>query len=151
MTEMLKKENIQIIQKVEDWKQAIKVAVQPLIDTGYVEPRYVDGIIENTNKFGPYYVLCENLALLHAGSDQGVIKKQLAITLLREPIKFKPDGYDVRVLLTLAADDPESHMEAIRTISTIFSDKSRIERLVDATSTEEIYDQFMEAADRNIA
>ncbi len=145
---MLKKENIQILEKVSNWQEAIKVAVQPLIDTGYVEPRYVDGIIENTNKYGPYYVLCEDLALLHAGSDQGVIKKQLAITILREPIRFKADGYNVRVLLTLAADDPESHMDAIRSISTIFSDPKQIKRLVDATSTDDIYEQFMAAAEQ---
>lgn len=147
MKELLKKENVKIIPNVKDWVEAIHVAVQPLVDQGYCEPRYIDGIIENTNKFGPYYVLCENLALIHANSSQGVIKKQLAITILKEPVKFKPDGYDVRVLITLAATDSESHMGAIQAISNIFSDQEKVQKFLDATSSDEIYDLFISSAD----
>lgn len=85
---MLKKENIQIISKVKDWREAIHVAVQPLVNGGYCEARYIDEIIKNTEKLGPYYVLCENLALVHGSTDQGVLKRQIAITLLEEPIKI---------------------------------------------------------------
>lgn len=145
MKDMLKLENVQIIDGVKDWVEAIHVGVQPLVDTGFVEPRYIDGIISNTEKFGPYYVLCENLALLHASAEQGVIKKQLAITSLRNPVKFKPDGYDVRLLVTLAASDPESHLEAMQAISNIFSDQKRIDALVNAPTAEDIYEQFISA------
>ena len=143
MKDMLKLENVQIIDGVKDWVEAIHVGVQPLVDTGYVEERYIDEIIKNTEKFGPYYVLCENLALLHASAEQGVIKKQLAITALRNPIKFKLDGYDVRLLVTLAASDPESHLEAMKAISNIFSEQKRIDDLVNAPTAEDIYKQFV--------
>lgn len=147
MKDMLKRENVQIVESVNDWIEAIHVGVQPLVNAGYVEPRYIDGIIENTEKFGPYYVLCENLALLHASAEQGVIKKQLAITVLKQPIKFKKDGYDVRLLVTLAASDPESHMQSMRAISNIFSDAKRIQTLIDAPSAEAVYDYFVAAAE----
>ena len=145
MKDMLKLENVQIIDSVKDWVEAIHVGVQPLVDTGYVEGRYIDEIIKNTEKFGPYYVLCENLALLHASAEQGVIKKQLAITVLRKPVKFKPDGYDVRLLVTLAASDSKSHMVAMQAISNIFSDQKRIENLVHAPTAKDIYEQFIYA------
>lgn len=148
MTEMLKEENVQIVQSVKDWVDAIHVAVTPLVEQGYCESRYIDGIIRNTEKFGPYYVLCENLALLHASSEDGVIKKQIAVTVLKEPIKFKPDGLDVRILVTLAAEDSESHMSAMRAISNIFLDDSSIQKVLDATSTKEIYDIFVKAANQ---
>lgn len=146
MKELLKLENVFIIDSVKDWKDSIHVAVTPLVEQGYCEPRYIDGIIENTEKFGPYYVLCENLALLHASSEQGVIEKQIAVTVLKESIKFKPDGYDVRILVALAASDPESHMDAIRAISNIFGDPARISKILDATQTVEIYDDFISAS-----
>ena len=147
MKDMLKIENVQIIESVNDWKEAINVAVQPLVDGGYVEPRYIDGIIENTHKFGPYYVLCEDFALLHASSEQGVIKQQLAVTILRQPIKFKEDGFNVRALVTLAADSPEGHMQAIQAISKLFGNPESIEKLVNANSADEIYEMFMNAAE----
>lgn len=146
MTEMLKEKNVQIVQNVKDWVDAIHVAVTPLVEQGYCESRYIDGIIRNTEKFGPYYVLCENLALLHANSSDGVISKQIAVTVLKEPVKFKPDGFDVRILVTLAAEDSESHMSAMRAISNIFLNESSIQKVLDATSTKEIYDIFVTAA-----
>lgn len=146
MEDMLKVENVQILDKVENWEEAIQVSVQPLVEGGYCEPRYIDGILENTKKYGPYYVLCENFALIHASADQGVLKTQLAITLLKAPVKFKKDGYDVRLLIALAANDSESHMQAMQAISTIFTDEAKIQELVDATSAADIYKQFIAAA-----
>ncbi len=146
--DILKLENVHILNGVSNWVEAIHVAVQPLVEQGYCEARYIDGIIENTKKFGPYYVICENFALIHGNSEQGVIKKQLAVTVLKNPIKFKPDGYDVRILVTLAAEDSESHIQAIQAISNIFSDNCRVNKILDATSTKEIFDIFVNSVDK---
>lgn len=143
---MLKLENVRILPGVKDWKDAIHVAVQPLVDGGYCEARYIDEIIKNTEKLGPYYVLCDNLALIHGSTDQGVLKRQIAITLLEEPIKFKEDGCDVRILITLAATDPESHMEVLQAMSELFSDEESMNRVLNAKDEKEIYDLFVAAA-----
>ena len=45
MEDMLKRENVQIIEKVSDWEESVHVAVQPLVDQGYVKSDYIDGII----------------------------------------------------------------------------------------------------------
>ena len=147
MKDMLKLENVEIVDHVKDWIDAIHVSVKPLVDQGYCESRYIDEIIKNTRKFGPYYVLCENLALIHASSEQGVLKKQLAITVLKHPVRFKSDGYDVRVLVALAAEDSESHMHAIQAISNIFSQEERMQQMIAATSEKDIYNMFVNAAD----
>lgn len=144
---MLKKENIQIISKVKDWREAIHVAVQPLVDDGYCEARYIDEIIKNTEKLGPYYVLCENLALVHGSTDQGVLKRQIAITLLEEPIKFKEDGYNVRVMVTLAATDSDSHMEILQAMSQLFSEQDSVQNILNARTENEIYDLFIHATE----
>lgn len=146
MKKMLKQENVQIVDSAKDWIEAIHVGVQPLIDTGYVEPRYSDSIIANTEKFGPYYVLCEDLALLHARPDQGVIENQIAVTLLKHPIRFKEGGLKVRLLVALAAIDSESHLETMKAISNIFNEPEQISKLVHAKTTKEIYDRFIAAA-----
>ncbi|MFV0393860.1 MAG: PTS sugar transporter subunit IIA [Coprobacillaceae bacterium] len=145
--ELLKQENVRILDTVSDWKDAIKVAITPLIEQGYCEQRYIDGIIENTYKFGPYYVLCEDLALIHAEADKGVISTQLAITVLKNPVKFKADGFDVRVLIAFGATDSEAHLYAMQAISNIFADAKRVSKIVNATSTEEIYKEFILSVD----
>lgn len=142
MEEMIQQKNIRIIDEVADWKEAISQAVLPLIENGYVETRYVDSIIENTEKFGPYYVIAPNIALPHARPEQGVLKKQLGILLLRKSIKFSQDGFDVRLLITLAASDSESHLQTLAKLSDILGDDDRIGKILGASSVEEIYRLF---------
>lgn len=142
MEEMIQQKNIRIIDEVADWKEAISQAVLPLIENGYVETRYVDSIIENTEKFGPYYVIAPNIALPHARPEQGVLKKQLGILLLRHPIKFSQDGFDVRLLITLAASDSESHLQTLSKLSDILGDDDRIGKILGASSVEQIYRLF---------
>lgn len=140
--DMLKRENVQILEGVDSWEEAVRVAVAPLVRGGYVEERYIDGIIENTHEMGPYYVLCPDFALLHARPEQGAIKQQLALTLLRKPVRFKPEGPDVRVLVTLAAVDADSHIDAIRRLATLFADPANITRLAESETVDEAYELF---------
>jgi ascorbate PTS system EIIA or EIIAB component len=140
--EMIQQKNIRIIEEVADWKQAIEEAVAPLIENGYVESRYVDSIIANTEKFGPYYVIAPNIALPHARPEQGVLKKQLGVLLLRHPIKFSKDGFDVRLLITLAASDSDSHLQTLAKLSDILGDDDLIGKILGATGVEEIYRLF---------
>lgn len=148
MADMLKLKNVKILDGVKNWVEAVYVAVTPLVEQGYCEQRYIDGIIENTKKYGPYYVLCENLALIHARSEQGVIKQQLAITVLKHPIKFKEDGFNVRILIALAAKDPQSHVQAMQAISNIFADNVRVQKILNSTKSEDIYNIFVNSVDK---
>lgn len=145
MSEMLKRENVQIVSSCADWQDAIHVAVQPLVDGGFVTPAYIDGIIENTNKFGPYFVLAPDLALLHARPEQGVIKQQLAVTIARQGVEFKP-GEPVRVIVTLAATDPDSHIDVMRVLATMFADPANIEKVATAADADEVYRIFVEVS-----
>lgn len=143
ISEMLKKENVRILDRVEDWKQAIHVSLEPLVRGGYVEPRYADEIIRSTEEIGPYYVLTEDIALVHGRPEQGVIKKQLAVTVVREPIQFSEDSFPVRLLIALAATDANSHLDVMQVLASIFLDESKIREIVEAESTEKIYDLLL--------
>lgn len=143
MDTMLKKENIKIINKVKDWKEAISVSVMPLVNHGYVEARYINEIIKNTEQFGPYYVLMPNVALVHASPDQGVIKKQLAITVLKNPIKFLDSNYEVRLIIVLAATDSTSHMTTLSKLANILKDEKLVEKIYNSETVEEIHSYFI--------
>ena len=143
MSKMLKRENVQIVERVDNWEESVHVAVQPLVDQGYVESAYIDGIISNAKEFGPYFVLCPDLALLHARPDQGVLKQQLAVTVLREPVRFKEEGPDVRLLVTLAATDANGHIDVMRQLAVMFGDPDNIAKIVEAPTEDDVYDLFV--------
>ncbi len=137
--DMLKLENVQVIDSAQDWEDAVRIAVAPLVKGGYVEDRYIDGIITNAHELGPYFVLVPNLALLHARPEQGVIKKQLALTILRKGVVFKEGQTPTSVLLTLAAEDSNSHIEVMRELATLLADPKNIEALAQSQNADEAY------------
>ncbi len=144
--EMLKPENVRIAQSVDTWQDAIRLAVAPLREGGYVEPRYEDEIIRATNEMGPYYVLTEDVALIHGRPEDGCIKGQMAVTVLKQPIKFSEDSFDVRLLVALAAEDSNSHIEAMQVLAGIFMDEQKIVSIVESDDTQAIYQAFMDGA-----
>ena len=144
--EMLKPENVRIAQSVDTWQDAIRLAVAPLREGGYVEPRYEDEIIRATNEMGPYYVLTEDVALIHGRPEDGCIKGQMAVTVLKQPIKFSEDSFDVRLLVALAAEDSNSHIEAMQVLAGIFMDEQEIASIVESDDTQAIYQAFMDGA-----
>lgn len=144
--EMLKPENVRIAQSVDTWQDAIRLAVAPLREGGYVEPRYEDEIIRATDEMGPYYVLTEDVALIHGRPEDGCINGQMAVTVLKQPIKFSEDSFDVRLLVALAAEDSNSHIEAMQVLAGIFMDEQKIASIVESDDTQVIYQAFMDGA-----
>lgn len=140
---MLQKENVQICESAKDWKDSIHIAVSPLVKQGYVEARYIDGIIQNAEKYGPYFVIAPNLALLHGRPEQGVIKRQLAVTVLRTGVVYKEGSDPVQVLVTLAAEDADSHIDVMRDLATKFADPEAIAAAAKASDAEELYSIFV--------
>lgn len=146
INEMLKPENVRIAESVATWQDAIRLAIAPLRDGGFVEPRYEDEIIRATNEMGPYYVLTEDVALIHGRPEDGCIKGQMAVTVLKQPIKFSEDSFDVRLLVALAAEDSNSHIEAMQVLAGIFMDEEKIAQIVALNETAQIYQAFMDGA-----
>lgn len=140
--DMLKIENIRLKDKVSDWKEAVHLSVHPLIEGKYVEEGYVDDIFEVTEKYGPYYVLVEHVALVHAG-NRCVNQSQLAITVLKEAVKFSETSYPVRLLVALAAKDSQEHVSALAKLADVLNDPELIEMIIESDDIQYIYDQFI--------
>lgn len=74
---------VQAQRKATDWRQAVEIATRPLVAYGAAQPCYVNGIIENTLNWGPYYLIAPGIALPHARPEQGANYNQVSITMLR--------------------------------------------------------------------
>lgn len=145
--QLLKEKNCIVRESVTDWKDAIHVSLEPLVEQGYCTDQYENAVLENTEKYGAYYVLTDDMALIHASSEAGVKETQMAVTVLKEPVHFTSDGPAVRILIALVAKDQTTHMDGIVAVSTIFGDEGNVQPILDATSSKEIYDLFIKASE----
>lgn len=143
ITEMLKLENVRIIEEACDWEKAIHISMESLLKQGYITEEYPKTIIETTKKHGAYYVLCPDVALAHSRPEDGVIKKQLALTLFRHPITFPNKKDKVRLIIALAAEDSNSHLDVLAQLAELLNDDSRIQHCVNMNSPEELFQEFV--------
>jgi PTS system ascorbate-specific IIA component len=149
ITDMLKVANIQIVEEISDWKNAIHLSLEPLLKGGYITENYEKAILESTKEYGPYYVLAEDFALIHGRPEDGVIEKQLAITVVKKPVMFDGSDFPVRILIALGASDSNSHLDVMKVLASIFMDNAKIEELVNAEKPQQIY-EFLIQEEKNI-
>lgn len=140
---LLKEENVRIEDHVDTWQNAIYLSLETLEKGGWVEARYAENIIKDTLELGPYYVLAEDVALIHARPEEGAVRQQLAVTVLKNPIHFSAGGFGVRILFALSAEDAHSHIEAIRLIASICMEEERIQEIIAAQSAHDVYELLM--------
>ena len=145
--ELIKKENIVLKRHAKDWKEAVHISLENLVEGGYCTDQYEQGVLKNTAEYGPYYVLTEEFALVHCNDFASVNETQMAVTTLDEAIKFSEDGYDVRILVALVAVDGDKHLDGIRAISNIFADEDKVQEIIDATEPEKVLQMFIESAE----
>lgn len=135
---MLDDQNVVFLKEVSSWEEAVEISFSPLLKSGIIEKSYVDRVIANTKKYGPYYVLTEGLAMPHAIAEGDVKKTNFSLLILSQPIKFSDESFPVQAILALAAKDNVTHLDALRMIGTIFSDHENVDRLISCTSLTDV-------------
>lgn len=139
ITTWLPAENIQIVDSVRDWKQAITLSAQPLLAKEAITEDHIQAIFNSHQELGPYYVLAPGLAMPHARPEQGAIKNGLSLLHIKQGVSFDAEENDpVYVVIMLCALSGEEHINMITALADIFSDDDRLSALLKASSMESI-------------
>lgn len=143
----IENDSIRLGLTAESWEEAVKLSVEPLIESGAVKEEYYDAIIDSTKQYGPYYILMPGMAMPHARPEAGVQRDAFSLITLTKPVRFS-DGKDVQVLLALAATSSQIHTSvAIPQIIALFELENSIERLVNCQTAEEVLAMVEESKD----
>ncbi|MEJ4046609.1 PTS mannitol transporter subunit IICBA [Erwinia sp. SLM-02] len=123
-----------------DKEQAIRFAGEQLVKGGYVEPEYVDAMLER-EKLTPTY-LGESIAVPHgtiAAKDR-VLKTGVVFCQYPEGVRFGEEEDDIaRLVIGIAARNNE-HIQVITSLTNALDDDSVIARLATTTSVQEVLD-----------
>lgn len=119
----LPEKHIQTDETVADWRLAVKLASQPLLDEALITSEYIEAMIQSVEENGPYMVLADYFALIHARPGEGVLEQSMSLLVTKQPIDL--EGKPVRIFLVLAAADSESHLESLKEIMAIFMDEEK--------------------------
>ena len=139
LTTLLTPNVIQVVESANDWRDAIKIACNPLINNKFIEPRYIDAIIQSHEKIGPYYVLGRGIAMPHARPEDGVNQLSLGLTVIKQGVEFGSEGNDpIKLLIVLAATDSNSHIGAIAKLAELFDNQEDIDSIMQSENVDDI-------------
>ncbi|EPK8020481.1 PTS sugar transporter subunit IIA [Providencia rettgeri] len=139
LTTLLAPSVIQVVDSASDWQEAIKIACNPLINNKFIEPRYIDAIIQSHEKIGPYYVLGPGIAMPHARPEDGVNQLSLGLTVIKQGVEFGSEGNDpIRLLIVLAATDSNSHIGAIAKLAELFDNQEDVDNIMQSENVDDI-------------
>lgn len=144
MTQIIKEEHIQLKDKVANWEESIQIAAAPLLQEDYFNKDYVDSMIKSVHDMGPYIVIAPEIAIAHAIPNENVNKVGLSLLKLDEHINFSDNSHFASLVFVLSAIDNEAHLEILKKLATILSDKETVQSLVLAKNKSVIINIFKE-------
>lgn len=125
-----------------DWKEAIRMSCYKLESHGFITDQYIQEIIESVEKHGPYIVIVPQVAMPHAqATSEGVLGTAISFTKFVEPVVFYDEEYDEdkpsTLFFTLAAKNPDEHLENITKLMELLGDEGVIEKLLETETLED--------------
>ncbi|MGI6501170.1 MAG: BglG family transcription antiterminator [Anaerostipes sp.] len=138
ITDLLSADYIQQNEKVRDWREAMRVVAQPLLDKQNVTTEYVNKVISQYNDESIYIIFGGKIAVPHGMPKFGVKKLGMSMLVLDKPVRF--GGLDVHVFIMLAPIDEKKHLKAMLQMTNLAADEKGIKKLVEAKSEKEIID-----------
>lgn len=133
LNKLLNEEFIRLNIECCDWKDAIKMGAALLVDNGCIEETYENAIFDNFKEYGPYMVIAPGIVLSHARPENGVKELSLSLITLKTPVNFGNDLNDpVKLIITLAAKDNESHLKALSQLMELFMNNEDLKFIIEA-------------------
>jgi PTS system ascorbate-specific IIA component len=125
--------------RATDWRDAVRLAGDALVDSGCTTAEYTDAMIRMVDDHGPYIVIAPGLALAHARPGPEVRCDGLSVVTLAEPVEFGHAHNDpVRVVIGLAGVAADGHLEAVAQLANAFNDAAAIPALAAATTRDAV-------------
>lgn len=141
---LLSQQHIQIYRQPLSFAEAIRMCGKPLLRNGFVNSEYIETIIQNYNSEYPYFVIAPEVAIPHAGPEDGVNRLGMSLLRVTHPIPFS-SKLSVRILVMIAPKDKKSHLNAVTSLYNLVNDQKFREEILSATYEREIYDLFCRA------
>ncbi|MBS0907965.1 PTS sugar transporter subunit IIA [Tatumella sp. JGM118] len=127
LSDYLNNDRIRVCDRLDNWQQAIELAGEPLLREGVISRRYIEEIIAEHRRTGPYYVLAPGVAMPHSRPENGSHGIGLSLLVVKDGVAFGSDGNDpVRLIFLLAAKDADSHISLISSLAELLDDEDNI-------------------------
>jgi len=133
---VLVKENIRVNLKTVSSDEAIIASGKRLVESGYVEERYIEGMLERDHSLSVF--MGNKIALPHGEYDykKNILKSGIVVDIYPEGIDWH--GETVNLVVGLAGIG-EDHMHILSNIATVFGEIEEVDKVLAHQDAQEIY------------
>lgn len=129
--------------KVTGWEDAVRAAGRLLVNGGFAEERYIEGMLKLSKELGPYIVLAPGIAIPHARPEEGAIKVGFAALTLNPPVNFGNEYNDpVSLVIGFCSPSGDAHVELLMRIARILGAENFLEKCKAARNPAELAQIF---------
>lgn len=125
----------------DNWEDAVRASGQPLKDSGFIDDRYIEAVINCVKDYGPYIVIAPNIAMPHSTTGAlGVYKTTIGFMRLKNPVHFDENDpeKDARLFFMLAAENNEEHLKNMVELSELLMNDEIVEELLKVENDEQL-------------
>ncbi|MFI8930787.1 PTS sugar transporter subunit IIA [Streptomyces sp. NPDC053474] len=120
---LLPVEAIRLGAEAGDWRGAVRLAGELLVQSGSGTDAYTAEMIQSVVDNGPYIVLAPGFAFAHARPSPAVLRTGMSWVRLARPVEFGHAANDpVDLVVALAARDASQHTEAMASLARLLAD-----------------------------
>ena len=141
LKKMLNKNNVQFVNKVSDWKEAITKAGNILQKNGFIKQEYIEEMIKLIEKHGAYIIIEEGMAIPHAPISKNVLKTGISLLIVKEKVLF-PNGKGANIFLSFATTNKTEHLGILNDLFELITKYNFIEKISKITEYEELEEFF---------
>ena len=139
--DLLKSRNIAVSVKAADWREVVDETGKLLLKAEQIEEKYIEAMKQSIVDNGPYVVIGEGIALLHARPEDGVKENCLSLITLEDPVEFGNENNDpVKIAFAFGTVDNDKHVKTISELSVVLMEESAVDKIAEMGSAEEILD-----------
>ena len=134
-TSLFSPDTIAIREQVPSFLAAITESAGLLVAAGLATSDYVQAVVANFEKLGPYFVVAPGIAIAHAAPSADVLRAGMSLLKLNQPVVSGSKTNDpVSLVFTLCTPDSEQHIEALGDFALLMSDEATVNSLLNASA-----------------
>ncbi|EPZ44754.1 MULTISPECIES: PTS sugar transporter subunit IIA [Alicyclobacillus] len=135
---ILQPSNVLLQVKTENKTDAIRRVGQALVDNGYVEAPYIEGMLKREESMTTY--IGNQVAIPHSMPEyvQHILHSGIVVAQYPDGVDFG-NGNIAKLVIGIAGRG-EEHMEVLSQIATVCMEEENVEKLVKAQSAQEVID-----------
>ena len=138
LRELYEKGFFSIHEKFDDWHDAIRASIAPMVKAGALEESYAQSIFDGVKEYGPYICIAPDVCLPHAMNSGNVNENAICFMKCNTPVVFdEEENHQSRLFFALAANKTEEHFQHMKELMEMLDQDNLIDLLLEAETEED--------------